>query len=137
MTKILFFDDSLATENQIFLMELRHAVRGTVVQVVQEKTVAHAEQKFKTEPLLIAILDVMAPWPDAEALAAQAGLEILRRCRAGAYHPRNSTIPIFMRTARNEPHIRRLAFELGCTNYFSVGRQDAELINAIVAICAR
>jgi CheY-like chemotaxis protein len=135
MPNILFFDDSLATENQIFLMELRHAVKGTTIQVVQEKTVHHAEQKFKTVPLLIAILDVMAPWPGEQAKEAQAGLEILRRCREGAYDPKNAAIPIFMRTARDEPHIRRLAFELGCTNFFTVGRQDPELIAAIVAIC--
>lgn len=134
---ILFFDDSLDIENQLFLRTLRHAVKGTAVHVVQEKTIPHAEQKLKTLPLLVAILDVMAAMPDEPDLAAEAGIEVLRRCRAGNYGSRNASIPIFMRTARNEAHIRQLAFRHGCNDFFSAGTQDEELIKAIVAICVR
>jgi Response regulator containing CheY-like receiver, AAA-type ATPase, and DNA-binding domains len=133
---ILFFDDSLDIENQLFLRLLRQAVKGTAVHVVQEKTIPHAEQKLKSLPLVVAILDVMAAMPGAPEREAEAGIEVLRRCRAGHYGTRNAGIPIFMRTARGEAHIRQLAFAHGCTNFFSAGVQDEQLIQAIMAICA-
>ena len=135
---ILFFDDYLgASENQLFLHLLRRATQTTAVEIVKEKTIPAVEAKLRRVPLKVAILDVMAVVPEDHTLSAIAGLEVLNRCRTGVYGDLNKNIAIFMRTARGEPHIRRMAQSYGCTDFFNVGRDDDEnLIKAVVNILA-
>lgn len=133
---ILFFDDYLgAEENQLFLLRLRRvAGKATTVEVVEEKTLRSVEEKLRTISFKAAILDVMVYVPEDTALSALAGIEVLRRCRSGAYGDLNKGIPIFMRTARGEPHVRNMALRYGCTNYFQAGSDDIELIKAIMTV---
>jgi DNA-binding NarL/FixJ family response regulator len=132
---ILFFDDYLGDSmNQLFLYKLRKAVKTTAVEIVGEKTIPAVEAKLRSVAFKAAIMDVMALIPGEPTLSARAGIEVLRRCRSGVYGDLNKAIAIFMRTARGESHIRRMALSYGCTSYFETGRDDDELIDAIVSI---
>jgi len=131
---ILFFDDYLGSpENQLFLHRLRKAVRSMPIDVVEEKVVQRVEDKLRSAVFHVAIFDVMAAMPGEPELSALAGIEILRRCRSGAYRLENRDIPIFMRTARFEPHVQQMAREYGCTQYFRVGTDDTLLVEAVMA----
>jgi CheY-like chemotaxis protein len=130
---ILFFDDYLGSpENQMFLHRLRKAVRAMPIQVIEEKVIQRLEEALRSTSFRVAIFDVMAAMPDTPDLSAIAGIEVLRRCRSGDYGPRNKNIPVFMRTARFEPHIQRMARDYGCTQYFRVGTDDSLLIETIL-----
>jgi len=129
----MFFDDyPLEEENQIFNTQLKKAFRGTDINVLDEKTIPQLETSLKARDYVAIILDVMSAFPEAPELGAMAGIEILKRCRAGAYGQFNSQTLIFMRTARGELHVKELAFNLGCTDYFKVGSQDDKLLDALV-----
>lgn len=133
---ILFFDDFLGNElNQLFLLKLHRAAKAMPIEVVGEKTIRAVEDRLRNMIFKVVILDVMASASHDKTInQALAGIEVLKRCRTGAYGELNKTTPIYMRTARGEPHVRRLAFEYGCTNYFQAGSDDPELIESIAAI---
>jgi CheY-like chemotaxis protein len=139
---IVFFDDyPLASENKLFLMLLRKQVEPIGVHVIQEKTIKRVEEQAQAIPLVALILDIISEVPrdfrsveDGSIVpSALAGVELLRRCRAGEYGETNRQVPIFMRTTRGEPHIRTLCGQLGATGYFQVGIEDKQLIEKIVS----
>jgi CheY-like chemotaxis protein len=133
MTKYaVFFDDyPLESENQLFLSELRDQLQNADVEVLEEKTVPRLEVLLRSRLLTAIILDVMAAMPAEPGMEALAGIEVLRRCRTGEYGPLNRDTAIFMRTARGELHVRRMAFHYGCTNYFMAGSEDDKLVLAL------
>lgn len=129
----MFFDDyPLEEENLIFSAQLRSTFRGTDIELFEEKTIPHLEVSLKMRDYVAIILDVMSAFPEAPELGAMAGIEILKRCRAGYYGQSNSQALVFMRTARGELHVKELAFNLGCTDYFRVGSQDDKLLDTLV-----
>jgi len=131
----MFFDDyPLASENQIFLLNLRDAFRNTDVEIEEAKTVPHLEQALSARTYDAIILDVMAALPDAPDLEALAGIEVLRRCRAGVYGAFNQNAAIYMRTARGELYVRDIAAKLGSKGYFRPGSDDDDLLAALVAL---
>lgn len=138
---ILFFDDyPLASENKLFLLLLRKRAEPLGLHVVPEKLIKKLEEQIQLTPLAALVLDIISEVPkdfrsveDGSIVpSALAGVEILRRCRAGQYGELNRDVPIFMRTARGEPHIKRLCSQLGATGYFRVGIEDEQLIEKIV-----
>ena len=133
--RLLFFDDyPHASENALFLLRLRQTLRHLGPHVLVTTTTAAVERELRATSLHLAVLDVMAAAPaDFGATSSRAGIEVLRRCRAGLYLPENATIPIFMRTARGEAFIRELCAKEGCTGFFSAGAEDSALLKAIEA----
>src|SRR5215218_8144122 len=134
---ILFFDDyPLASENKLFLMLLRRRVETLGVHIIPEKAIRRLEDQLQSLTLTVLILDIISEVPrdftgieDENSFpSALAGVEILRRCRVGQYGSRNQEVPIFMRTARGEPHVKRLCIESGASGYFQVGIEDEALI---------
>lgn len=126
---VLFFDDfPLEAENQIFLLKLRRAFKGTDVEVEEQKTVPSLAGRLETHPFDAMILDIMAAMPDTPGMEALAGIEILRRCRTGTYGPVNKDIPIYMRSARGELYVKQLAGDLKANGYFRPGSDDDELV---------
>jgi CheY-like chemotaxis protein len=158
MTKILrvlFFDDyPLQSENALFLEMLRKriedrlgGIQGLRIHIEPEKTLSGLENRLKAERITLAILDIMAmvpqdfgpPADDSQptVTAALAGVEVLKRCRAGRYGTGNQQVSIFMRTARGEPHVRELCAQAGADGYYLAGTSDRSLINAAIEVlCA-
>jgi DNA-binding NarL/FixJ family response regulator len=144
--KLLFFDDyPLASENILFLTRLRKSVGPVGLVVVQERTITQLEDQLKAGNVGCLILDIMSRVPrgfrsieageDGQDVSpAVAGIEILKRCRAGAYGESVRAIPIFMRTARGEPHIMRLCSQIGASGYFQVGIDDGALVMEILEV---
>ncbi len=97
-------------------------------------------------PFVAIVLDVISAmpqeWIDAAATGKTegytgegwTGIEILRRCRKGYYGKLNQGVPIFMRTARGEIHVRAAALRSGCTDYFMAGSEDDKLIDVIAKL---
>lgn len=140
MLRILFFeDDPLASENRLFRFRLRREFADIEIDTDEIRSVATFEQVIRKREFDIVILDIMAQAPDdfrwtgtdEQVPSAMTGVELLRRCRLGEYGPQCVDIPIFMRTARGESHIRRLCKREGATDYLEAGAQDSELIDAI------
>jgi CheY-like chemotaxis protein len=132
--QILFFDDfPLSTENQIFTMQLRIALRGTKVDVVVRATIRALERSLRAQMFIAIVLDIMAAMPDAPApgMETRAGLEVLKRCRTGQYGEINRNAPVYIRSARGELHVKQEAAELGCRGYFHAGSDDEKLIAVI------
>jgi CheY-like chemotaxis protein len=130
---LLVFDDCpLNTENVLFRFQLRRAFARTDIEVLEERAIPDLETSLKARHYAAIILDVMAAFPDAPELEAMAGIEVLKRCRAGNYGEFNRWTLVFMRTARGELDVKELAFNLGCTGYFVVGSQDEKLIDMLV-----
>lgn len=130
--QILFFDDfPLNTENQIFTMQLRKALRGTEIDVVVQDAIPDLEQSLRSHLFVAIVLDIMAAMPDAPGIEALAGLEVLRRCRAGQYGEINQNTAVYMRSARGELHVKQRAAELGCSGYFHPGSDDQKLISVL------
>jgi len=129
----MFFDDyPRATENQLFIYTLTKALGSTDIEVLEEKTISYLEASLRVHDCVAIILDVMSAFPEAPEHEALAGIEILRRCRAGSYGVFNSRTLIYMRTARGELHVKELAFTRGCTDYFTAGSQDDKLLDILV-----
>lgn len=129
---LMFFDDyPRESVNELFLYRLRKMLGPTDIEVIEEKAIPHLEGSLRARNYVAIILDIMAAFPENPDLEAIAGLEILRRCRAGDYGQSNSETLIYMRTARGELHVKEKAFELGCTDYFRVGQQDAKLLSVL------
>ncbi len=130
---VLFFDDyPLEDENKIFVVQLKAALQSTDIVLIEEKTIPHLDASLKARSYAAIILDIMSAFPGFSDDEAQAGMEILKRCRAGHYGSINQQALIFMRTARGELQIRQLAFSLGCTDFFRAGSQDDKLLEAMV-----
>jgi CheY-like chemotaxis protein len=129
---IVFFDDyPLESENQIFLFQLRRAFRDSDLEIVDEKTIPRLETRLRTRQCAAIILDIMAALPDAPDMDALAGIEVLRRCREGNYGEMNRDAPVFMRTARAEPHVKQMAVRHQAAGYFLAGSDDEQLIEAL------
>lgn len=138
---VIFFDDyPLHSENVLFIQKLKRKSAIPELHIETEKTVRGVEERLKTSSSSVAILDLMAEVPrdfrsvsDDNALvpSALAGLEIVRRCRTGYYGKINQITPIFIRSARGEPHIRKLCMQVGASGYFQAGTDDSGLIKAI------
>lgn len=127
---MLFFDDyPLETENQIFLLDLRALIRGRDIEVEEVRTIPHLENQLQERQYLVIILDVMAAMENG--LEALAGIEILRRCRNGHYGDLNRDVPIYLRTARGETHVRETAVDFGCTGYYKAGSHDDRLLEEL------
>ena len=138
--RILYFDDlGFSSEgNELFVLRLK---RKTGIEIDLVRTVKEFESKVGSGPWLAIVLDIMAQPPadypvlnsDPPELVrpTQTGLELLRRCRAGYYSESIATLPIFMRSARGEEHIKRKAQALGATGYFDAAGRDSELIREI------
>ena len=127
--RVLFFDDfPLESENQLFLLKLRKAFRGTDVAIEDEKKIPSLEVLLTTRPFAAIILDIMAAFPADPELEALAGIEVLKRCRSGQYGPLNQNALVYMRTARGEFNVREIASKFGSTGYFRPGSDDDELI---------
>ena len=133
MTKyLLVFDDyPLATENQLFLLNLRKAFQKADVVIQEEKNVHSLTQALQSRAYAAIILDVMAAFPAAPELEAVTGIEVLRRCRNGQYGPSNQQAAFFMRSARGEIHIHEEATKLGSLGWFKPGSDDSELISVL------
>jgi hypothetical protein len=132
---VMFFDDfPLASENQIFLLNLRRRFRHTDVEIDETKTVPHLEQLLRTHAYAAIILDVMAAFPDAPELEALAGIEVLKRWHSGAYGSLNASASVYMRTARGELYLRDIAAKHGCKGYFRPGSDDDELVSTLIAL---
>lgn len=142
--EILFFDDfPLQSDSKLFIERLRSRLRAKDINIRVEKTIAAVEGLMRTEALTLAILDIMSAVPpdfrDASGLRVHstlAGIEILRRCRGGEYLPRNSDMPILMRTSRGEGYIRRECLQAGATGFFIAGKEDGRLIARVHVILA-
>lgn len=138
---ILFFDDfPIASENKLFLMLLRKEVEPFGIHIATEKTIRRVEEVVQSTPLVSLVLDIISEAPrdfrsveDGNVVpSALAGVELLRRCRTEKYGPLNKEVPIFMRTTRGEPHIKRLCMQIGATGYFQVGTEDDQLIEKVM-----
>src|ERR1051326_1237010 len=126
---LLFFDDfPLEIENQIFVLNLRKAFRDLPFEIQQIKTIPRLEAALRSQAFAAIILDIMAAYPDSPEREALAGIEVLKRCRAGEYGPLNAKALFYMRTARGELYVRDLALKLGSEGYFRPGSDDEELI---------
>lgn len=121
----------MEAENQLFVWQLRRALRGTDVDVVEERTIPSLERSLRTQRFVAIVLDIMAMMPDAPGMEALAGLEVLRRSRAGQYGDINRDALVYIRSARGEPHVARRAFELGCKGFFRAGSDDDKLITVL------
>jgi CheY-like chemotaxis protein len=131
----MFFDDyPQESVNQLFLHELKLSLESSDIRIVVEKTIPHLEALLRARDYMVVILDIMAAFPDEPDVQAMAGLEVLKRCRAGEYGVANSRTPVYMRTARGELWIKELAFKLGCTEYFTIGSQDDKLLEALARL---
>lgn len=131
----MFFDDyPRSPENILFVWRLRQRLRPYGALVVREKSIHKLEARLGAETFTALVLDIMAAMPDETDKDALAGLEILRRCRAGDYQHTERSTPVFMRTARGELHIRREAAALGANGYFMAGSDDSRLIDTIVLL---
>jgi CheY-like chemotaxis protein len=137
--RVLVFDDlGLSEGNELFVLRLK---RKTGVEVDLVRTVGEFEVRVRSEAWLSIVLDIIAqPPPDFAILNSnppeavkpvQTGLELLHRCRTGYYGPEISDLPIYMRSARGEEHIKRKALTLGATSYFDAVGHDDELIRVI------
>jgi CheY-like chemotaxis protein len=129
---VLFFDDALKeTENQLFEYQLRRLVREFSGEVIAERVVSRVETSLKARRFAAVVLDIMAAVPDEPNDEAMAGIEILKRCRQGTYGKLNRNTAVFMRTARGEPHIHRLATKSGCNAFYRAGSDDEDLLKEI------
>ena len=137
--RILFFDDlGLSEGNELFVLRLKRKA-GLEVELV--RTVTDFELKVGAEPWVAIVLDIMAQPPAGYVIfesespelvrPTQTGLELLRRCRLGYYGEMLRLIPIYMRSARGEEHIKRIARKLGATDYFDAAGDDSKMILAI------
>jgi CheY-like chemotaxis protein len=137
--RILFFDDlGLSEGNELFILRLK---RKTGIEVELVRTVKEFEAKIHSDSWTAIVLDIMAQPPSDYLVlgsdpplpvkAAQAGLELLKRCRLGHYGDSIKALPIYMRTARGEEHIKRKAKVLGATDYFDAVGRDKDLIQKI------
>jgi CheY-like chemotaxis protein len=134
---LIFFDDyPLQSENVLFVESLRRKLGHLAIHVEIPKTFNGVEECLRTVRASVIILDIMAKIPagytgSPEASSSLAGLEVLRKCRVGAYGPLNQETPIFMRTARGEPHVRKLCLQAGAVDYCLVGTDDEKLASSI------
>jgi len=137
---LVFFDDyPLQSENVLFVERLKRSLNLWDIHIETPKTFHGIEECLRREDAVAVVLDIMAKVPQAVARADRvssslAGIEILRRCRAGSYGDLNKNVPIYMRTARGEPHVRRLAMQLGASGYYLVGTDDGQLIRSIRSV---
>lgn len=128
----MFFDDfPLASENQIFLLNLHKAFRHTDVEIDEAKTVPHLEQLLRTRAYAAIILDIIAAIRDAPELEALAGIVVLQRCRDGQYGALNQNATVYMRTARGELHVREIADKYRSKGYFRPGSDDDDLLSVL------
>jgi CheY-like chemotaxis protein len=140
--KIVFFDDyPLHSENTLFVVQLRRSVGSAGLIVVQESTIPHLEMQLQSGDICCLILDIMSKVPrnfrsietrGGGVPSSMAGVEILRRCRTGKYGESVKGIPIFMRTARGEKHIKNLCIQIGASGYFQIGTDDRTLVDKIL-----
>lgn len=133
--EVLFFEDSpREAENELFTLQLRKSLRCYEAVVVDERTINRIEYLLRVRAFCAIVLDIMAAFPGAPAKEAVAGIEVLTRCRNGDYGPHNQHTPVYMRTARAEPHIRRMAASSGCSGYFLAGTEDQQLVAVLCSL---
>ncbi len=144
-SRVLFFEDvPFASENRLFKM-LIHERCGDSVRIQEERTVPGFEAAVRSKNHDVMILDIMAVsvedllWDRTSADAVQVpegltGVALLRFCRTGEYGEHYKNIPIFMRSARGENHVKKLCTQEGCTGYFRAGADDEKLIDALALI---
>jgi len=140
MTRIIFFEDHpYASDNRLLRLRLRRALRDVHVQLAPVWTVTAFERYVRAEDFAVVILDIMAR--SFEPLLSidtgnrvppdMTGIELLRRLRTGYYRPHYKTSTIFIRSARNELHIRMTAERARHDGYFQAGGDDRRLINMV------
>lgn len=125
-TVLVFEDEPLRSENLLYLHELRGTLTAPDLRLEIAEVIPHAELVLKRDAVIMAILDIKARVPrdfrtfkdDTKVDDALAGLELLRRIRGGHYGRAAAGMPVFMRSARSEPHIRQTCFASGCSAYF-------------------
>jgi CheY-like chemotaxis protein len=140
----IFLDDySYVSENQLFRMRLRkNAASVGGLDIREERTVGGFEQAVSLLEFDVVILDLMMAAPDSmrrigddsPVPSSMVGLEILERCRAGAYGDHYRDAPVFIRTARGESHIQRACLAAGATGFYRAGGEDVELVQHILRV---
>jgi len=132
---VLFFDDYPRTpENVLFVWRLRLRLREFGSRVVREKSIHRLEARLRSGQFVALVLDIMAAMPDENDKDALAGLHILRGCRNGNYSLAARELPVYMRTARGEMHVRREAAAIGANGYFLAGTDDSALIEVLIKL---
>lgn len=145
---VLFFDDHpLESENKLFLSLLRDELPAERVRVLHEKTIRRLERRLSVTFCRVVILDIMSEVPanfrplhnetTGRVDPMLAGVEILRRIRAGFYGREYERSLVFMRSARGEPHIISLCAKVGASGHFQAGSQDFALIAQLKELFAK
>lgn len=144
MRRILFFDDHglREDENVTFITRLRRHLAGLEARIIVEKTIHGFESTMIEGKFDVVLLDIMAQPPrnffstekgrEGESVhPTLTGIELLRRCREGAYGDFYRSSFVAMRTSRGEPWIMRMAENIGASGYFQAGIDDSQLIQRI------
>jgi DNA-binding NarL/FixJ family response regulator len=146
MIKIIFFEDSpYASENRLFRMLLRDALKDIKCnfQLQEEKTVMGFEGSIRNDAYNFVILDIIATspkplfWRKINKVVPESltGVELLRRCRLSEYGKHYIDTPVYIRTARSESHVRRLCEREKASGFYKAGLDDDKLIEEIKNEC--
>ncbi|HEY2710554.1 MAG TPA: response regulator [Caulobacteraceae bacterium] len=115
----------IADDDAVSVHLLRHCLTSAGFRVVTAGDGREALALMQSEPVVLAILDVMMPVMD--------GLEVVNRARAD---PKLSTIPVIMVTSREQDTDILDAMKLGVADYLIKPFRPTEFLTRVARIIA-